>query len=63
MTEIYKTPRVVYVLECDTDGNIRKIRYYREDIIESFVDCVKDRLKKIREEADKCEGKQNEDNK
>lgn len=59
MTEIYKTPEVLHLQERDKDGNLRIVRYYREDIIDSFVARVKRDLGTIQEKADQLEEQTN----
>jgi len=60
MTEIYKTPKYLHIQECDTDGNVHIVKYYREDIINSFVGRVARDLQKIQDEADKPQTERNE---
>ena len=52
MTEIYKTPKHLHIQECDSDGNIRTVKYYREDIINDFVVRTARDLQRIQDEAD-----------
>ena len=52
MTEIYKTPKHLHIQECDSDGNIRTVKYYREDIINDFVIRIARDLQRIQDEAD-----------
>lgn len=52
MTEIYKTPKHLHIQECDSDGNIRTVKYYREDIINDFVIRIVRDLQRIQDEAD-----------
>lgn len=55
MTGLYKTPKVIHVIEADSDGNKRTVRYIREDTIESFAYTVSDMVKKIQAECDRIE--------
>ena len=60
MTGIYKTPKHLHIQECDEYGNIRTVKYYREDIINDFVVRIARDLQRIQDEADepqKREGK------
>lgn len=52
MTGIYKTPKYLHIQECDMDGNVRTVKYYREDIINDFVVRVARDLQRIQDEAD-----------
>lgn len=52
MTGIYKTPKHLHIQECDEDGNIRAVKYYREDIINDFVVRIARDLQRIQDEAD-----------
>lgn len=53
MTGQYNTPNVLHLIERDRDGNVRTVRYYREDTINNFVNSVKLMLSEIRTGADK----------
>ena len=55
MTGLYKTPKVIHVIEADSDGNKRTVRYIREDTIERFAYTVSDMVKKIQAECDRIE--------
>lgn len=57
MTGIYKTPTHLHIQECDTDGNVRTVKYYREDIINDFVVRVARDLQRIQDEADEPQTK------
>lgn len=52
MTGIYKTPKHLHIQECDEDGNVRTVKYYREDIINDFVVRIARDLQRIQNEAD-----------
>lgn len=60
MTNIYGTPKVLHIIETDSDGNKRTVRYYRENIVASFVGRVRSMLNDIENEADRLERKQND---
>jgi len=55
MTGIYKTPKVLHIIEVDNDGNQRIVRYIREDTIEGFAYTVNRLLSDIKKECDKIE--------
>ena len=55
MTRMYKTPRVLHLMETDKDGNKRVVRYYREDLVDVFVGQVRDGLDRMQKEADAVE--------
>ena len=60
MTEIYKTPKHLHIQECDTDGNVRTVRYYREDIINVFIARTARDLQRIQDEADEPQKREDE---
>lgn len=62
MTEIYKTPKVLHIQECDSDGNRRTVRYYREDMIWKFTTNVQMHLQEMQREADEPDSAGRKDN-
>ena len=55
MTNMYKTPRVLHLVESDEEGNKRVVRYYREDLVDHFEEMVRVGLDRMRREADAVE--------
>lgn len=52
MTQLYKTPKVLHIQECDSEGNIYAIRYYREDTVDAILDNLTRIISTVRTEAD-----------
>ena len=50
MTEQYKTPKVLHIQETDCDGNIRTVRYIREDMMERYLDSINASYRKLMKE-------------
>lgn len=57
MTEQYKTPKVLHIQETDCDGNIRTVRYIREDMMERYLDSINDSYRKLMKEMDMPDSK------
>ena len=57
MTEQYKTPKVLHVQETYCDGNIRTVRYIREDMMENFLYSMKSSYEKLMKDMDMPDSK------
>lgn len=47
MTEIYKTPDVLHIVESDIDGNKRTVRYIREDHLAGLMTNIRCLVEKM----------------
>ena len=52
MTRQHETPKVLHIQECDEFGNVKTVRYYREDVIHDFVKTVTNKAQEIYIEAE-----------
>ena len=57
MTEQYKTPKVLHIQETDCDGNIRTVRYIREDMMENFLYSMKSSYEMLMKDMDMPDSK------